>query len=124
MTDSVTYWLFRRAMEKRKPVACLYNGFPRALCPIILGHSDGREKALVWQFAGEAERGNVPDWKCFFLSKVASARLVDAPWDVGPGPHGAAQSCVKNVDVDVNPDSPYDPRQRLSWQRAKNWDKH
>jgi hypothetical protein len=116
MAQSPTYRLFLRAMEERKPVACLYDDRPRALCPIVLGHSGGRERALVWQFAGEAERGRVPDWKCFYLAKVAKAQLVDAPWNAGPGPHGAAQSCVKEVDVDVNPNSPYRPKRRLSWQ--------
>ena len=114
MAHSAAYHLFHRAMAERKPVACLYNGYARALCPIILGRSGGAEKALVWQFAGDAERGRVPGWKCLALSEVADATLVDAPWHEAPGPHGGPQSCVKEVDLDVNPNSPYGPRRRMS----------
>ena len=30
--------------------SCMYDGYPRAICPIILGHSEGAEKALTFQF--------------------------------------------------------------------------
>jgi len=113
MARSAAYHLFHRAMAERRPVACLYNGHARALCPIILGHSDGAEKALVWQFAGDAEHGRVPGWKCLILSEVANATLVDAPWHEAPGQHSGPQSCVKEVDLDVNPASPYAPKRRL-----------
>jgi hypothetical protein len=50
--SSRNYTLFERAMRLRKPVFCLYDGYPRELCPIILGHSQGEEKALTYQFGG------------------------------------------------------------------------
>src|SRR5690349_12225025 len=49
---SSTYALFAQAMAERKQILCLYDGHPRALCPIILGHTGGQEMALVYQFAG------------------------------------------------------------------------
>lgn len=115
MTESATYRLFYRAMADRRPIVCMYHGYPRAVCPIILGHTDGHEKALVYQFAGASSRGarGARGWKCLTLSDVDGAELIDGPWHDGGGPHGAAQSCVKTVDVDVNPDSPYDPKRRL-----------
>lgn len=114
---SETYLLFERAMRERKPVICMYDGYPRAVCPIILGHSDGVEKALAYQFDGAGSKGPVRgDWKCLFLSKVDNAEIVDGPWQAGSS-HKTSQSCVKDVDLDVNPNSPFHPKRRLTVSR-------
>ena len=36
--------MFGQAMASRKEILCLYYGYPRELCPIILGRSQGQEK--------------------------------------------------------------------------------
>lgn len=36
---SSNYRLFEQAMRTRKPIACMYEGHPRELCPIVLGYS-------------------------------------------------------------------------------------
>jgi hypothetical protein len=114
---SRTYELFAEAMAARRPVACIYQGHPRAICPIILGRSDGEEKALTWQFAGYGSKGAVRgQWKCLSLADVRDAEIIDGPWQSGRQ-HKQAQSCVKDVDLDVNPDSPYQPRRRLTHLR-------
>lgn len=110
---SRTYELFAKAMASRRPIACIYQGRPRAICPIILGWSDGAEKALTWQFAGSGSQGPVRgQWKCLVLSEVRNAEIVHGPWRSGER-HRQAQTCVKQVDFDVNPDSPYEPKRRL-----------
>lgn len=110
---SRTYQLFAEAMAARKPVVCMYDGHPRALCPIILGHSDGAEKALTFQFEGSGSQGPVRgQWKCLFLADVTKTEMVDGPWRSGRQ-HSQAQNCVRVVDLDVNPDSPYAPKRRL-----------
>ena len=105
---SATYQLLARAIRERKQMLCSYDGYRREICPTILGHSDGREKALVFQFAGETSKGPLkdPDWKCFEVAAVTNAKLRDGPWFTGRR-HQQSQSCVKNVDLDVNPDNPY-----------------
>lgn len=111
---SSTYQLFAQAMAGRKQVLCTYDGYPREVCPVILGHSKGREAALVYQFAG-GSRSGLPkggQWKCFSLSKASGVRLRDGPWRAGSS-HRRPQSCVEIVDLDVNPDSPYDPLRRF-----------
>ena len=100
-------------MAARKQVLCTYESYPRELCPVILGHREGREVALVYQFAG-GSRSGLPkggQWKCLSLSKVRDLRLRDGPWRADSG-HRRPQSCVEIVDLDVNPDSPYDPLRR------------
>lgn len=102
------------AMKKRQQILCTYDGFPRELCPVILGHTNGEEKALIYQFAGSSGSGLPPrgDWKCLFLSKVRDAQRRDGPWRAGAS-HQQAQTCVEIVDLDINPSSPYNPRRSL-----------
>jgi predicted DNA-binding transcriptional regulator YafY len=111
---SPTYDLFDQAINDRKQVFCTYDGYPREICPIILGHTNGQEVALAYQFAGESKSGLPPEgqWKCFRLSKVNDVQLRDGPWHDGDG-HTKHQNCVKVVDLDVNPDSPYQPKRRV-----------
>jgi hypothetical protein len=110
---TATYKLFEKAMRTRKPVVCIYDGYPRAVCPIILGHSDGAEKSLTYQFGGTSSDGPVfGDWKCFSLAKVGDAEITDGPWRSGDS-HKASQTCVKEVDLDINPNSPFNPKRRL-----------
>jgi len=108
---SLNYRLFARAIEQRRQVVCVYDGYRRELCPIILGHKrSGEEVALTFQFAGESSRGlpSEGSWRCLLLSSASDVRLRDGPWRSGPS-HRRPQSCVDIVEFDVNPSSPYKP---------------
>jgi hypothetical protein len=111
---SPTYDLFVQAIADRKQILCTYAGKRRELCPIILGHSQGEEKALTYQFSGESDSRLPPGgtWKCLFLAKVSEVQLRDGPWYAGNS-HSQRQRCVEVVDIDVNPESPYNPKRRL-----------
>jgi hypothetical protein len=117
---SSAYNQFVEAMAERKQILCVYDGYPRELCPIVLGHTKEQEEvALVYQFAG-GSKGGLPragQWKCFRLSKVSDVKLRDGPWRTGSG-HMQQQTCVADVDFDVNPQSPYNPRRRLTALRG------
>jgi hypothetical protein len=109
-----TYAVFAQAMAERKQIVCRYDGYARELCPVVLGHTDREEVALVYQFAG-ASKSRLPpggQWKCLRLSKVTDVELRDGPWRAGSS-HRQAQTCVESVDLDVNPASPYAPRRRI-----------
>jgi hypothetical protein len=111
---SLNYAQFERAMRMRKQIVCMYGGYPRELCPIILGHSQGQEKALTYQFGGQSKSGLPPrgEWRCLWLSKVSKVRLRDGPWFAGSS-HTQPQGCVEIVDLDVNPSSPYHPKRPI-----------
>ena len=112
---SATHALFVEAMRERKQILCTYQGHVRELCPILLGRTGLEEKALVFQFAGRTSSGPIAppgEWKCLKLNDVHDARLRDGPWHAGEG-HSAAQSCMKMVEYDVNPESPYSPAFQL-----------
>src|SRR5687767_6742187 len=113
MTSSA-YKRFAWAIETRTPIVCLYGGRRREICPIILGHTNDEEVALVWQTGGDTSAGPVDraDWKCFRLGKVRNIEVGAGQWRAGLS-HQQAQSCVKQVDYDSNPDSPYSPTRSL-----------
>jgi hypothetical protein len=111
---SQTYRLLAQAMAARQQIICTYDDHPRELCPIVLGHSGGQEKALTYQFAGRSKSGLPPrgQWRCLFLSRVRSVELREGPWHAGDS-HTQPQGCVQIVDLDINPTSPYKPKRRL-----------
>jgi hypothetical protein len=112
---SYVYKLFEQAMIDGKQILCTYRGRHRELRPIILGHSKGREKALTYQFGGQSNTDLPPggQWRCLWLSEVRDVRPRDGHWYVG-NRHNQPQDCVEIVDLDVNPESPYNPKRRLS----------
>lgn len=111
---SQTYELIAHAMATRQQVLCVYLGHARALCPTILGHTDGEECTLAYQFAGGASSGLPPggEWKCLRVSNMTNVELRQGKWLTGSR-HSKRQMCVKDVDIDVNPASPYEPKRSL-----------
>jgi hypothetical protein len=100
---SPVYQLMRKAMAERKQVVCFFGGFPREVCPIIIGRGKGRERVFVYQFGGGSSTGLRPggDWRCLDLARVTNVALRDGPWIVG-GSHTREQPCIDEVDLDVN----------------------
>jgi hypothetical protein len=111
---SVNYAQFEQAMRLRMQIVCMYGGYPRELCPVILGHSQGQEKALTYQFGGRSKSGLPPqgEWRCLWLSKVCDVELREGQWFAGSS-HTRPQGCVEIVDLDVNPSSPYHPKRPI-----------
>ena len=99
--SSSTYAIFRNAILREQQVTCLYEGRPRELCPHIIGTNvSGEEVVLAWQFAGMSS-GKLPQWRCLKLANVRDARACDGRWYSG-GSHRTLQTCVSNIDLDVN----------------------
>jgi predicted nucleic acid-binding protein len=110
---SETFRVFRQAILDKKQITCTYSGVYRELCPHILGHSGGEEKALVFQFAGKS-RSALPEggeWRCLKLSEVRNVRLREGRWYSGAR-HRRTQKCVETVYVDVNTAVPNQPGRR------------
>jgi hypothetical protein len=107
---SEVFKLFHRAILDRQQITCTYEGRYREICPHVLGHSGGAEKALVFQFAGASSKGLPPggEWRCLFLSGVSDVTLREGRWHSGSG-HSTTQSCVEDVYIDVNTEVPNQP---------------
>jgi uncharacterized protein len=115
MGHSTVFTLFHRAILRRQHVTCEYKGHYREVCPYILGHKDGREAALVYQFGGTSSRG-LPrggEWRCLSLSEVHDPVARDGQWH-GDAKHSRTQRCVDVVFVDVNINVPNQPGRRLT----------
>jgi hypothetical protein len=100
---SPTYKLFREAIFTERQVHCAYDGYPRELCPVILGYSDGDEKVLAYQVGGTSSKGlsREGEWKCLRVTKIRNPTMRDGLWREGEQ-HGQMQSCIREVDVDIN----------------------
>ena len=109
-----TYGLFAWTAQNHVRLFCRHEGLEREICVIIVGHTGGVEKALVWQVAGETSQGplRMPGWRCLTLSKVSDAEPCAGNW-VSGARHDTRQTCVSEVDYDANEASPYDPKQSL-----------
>jgi uncharacterized protein len=107
---SSAFRLFHQAILNRQQVTCVYQGLEREICPHILGHRDGVESALVFQFGGRSSRSlpRAGEWRCLRLADVENVRLRDGDWHSGVG-HQRTQRCVDDVYVDVNEAVPNQP---------------
>jgi hypothetical protein len=82
---SLTYQLITQAIIMRREVLCTYGGFARELCPIVLGHTEGRERVLAFQFAGGSKNG-LPQggqWKCLDVAEMSKVKLRGGRWFLG-----------------------------------------
>lgn len=99
---SITYEVFREAIQKKKPVSCTYKGLYREICPHTLGHTADHEQALSFQFAGQSSRGLPPEgeWRCMKLDDVQDAKLIAGSWHTADN-HSRPQTCVKQIEFEV-----------------------
>ncbi len=103
LKTSAAYRLFREAILTERQITCRYDGRYRELCPHIIGHTGNAEKVLAWQFGGESKGGLPPGgmWRCFTLDRVSKVQMREGPWHSG-GKHKTAQTCVAEIDLDIN----------------------
>jgi hypothetical protein len=108
------YGIFREAILGEKQVTCTYGGHYRELCPHIIGHKDGDEKVLVFQFGGSSSTRLPPrgEWRCLQVARVEDARIRDGEWHTGTL-HQVTQKCVEDIDLDINVHVRKRPRLRL-----------
>ena len=107
------FQLFHRAILNQHQITCLYKGGHREFSPHILGHTGGREVALVYQFDGGSSR-KLPtkgEWRCICLSEIEDAKIQGGRWHTGSS-HRKSQRCVASVYVDVNISVPNQPGRR------------
>lgn len=74
---SPVYERFVEAMRKEMQILCIYDGHVREVWPVMVGQTEGEEKALVFQTGGGSNQ-RLPAkgaWKCFQLSKVRNIKF-------------------------------------------------
>ena len=100
---SANYRLIRKAIIAEQQITCHYNGHYRELCPHILGHTNGEEKLLAFQFGGKSSKPLPRDgeWRCLVVAEMRNVAARDGSWGAGSS-HRTEQSCVAEVDLDIN----------------------
>lgn len=75
---------------------------------------------MAYQFAGSSGSGLPPEgqWKCLRLSEMTNVEIRQGKWLTGSR-HSKRQTCVQDVDIDVNPASPYKPKRPLKAIKRK-----
>ncbi len=101
-----TYRLVRKAVVEKRPIAGVYQGRRRLLCPHRLGRNkEGQFRVLCYQYGGESESGLQPagspaNWRCIALEKLTEVVLLQGAWRTAPN-HSRPQTCVAEADVDA-----------------------
>lgn len=107
------YRLVSTAAVQQRPIAALYDGIRRLLCPHVLGYNrPGEWRVFCYQYGGETKDGPLLAggegiWRCLALRKLSSVELLDSPWRTAPH---APQRCVEHIEVDADDYSGGDPQ--------------
>jgi len=97
--------LVRAAAIQHQPIAALYEGAQRLLCPHVVGYNQpGEWRVFCYQFGGETNSGPRLEsgkgiWRCLSLRKLSCVQLLDGPWRSEPH---ARQRCVESIEVDAD----------------------
>jgi hypothetical protein len=103
---SEIYELLHLAAARRQPVAAVYDGLPRLLCPHVLGRKSGRLHVFFYQFGGSSSSGlpitpdGVGGWRCLAVEKLSQVEWsADARHSEPRAPH---QTCIDEIDFDAD----------------------
>ena len=97
----------RVAIVHRRPIAALYRGRRRLLCPHRLGWNKHRRlQVLCYQYGGDSESGLKPagasdNWRCLAVENLSQGELLDGPWQTAEN-HSRPQTCIESVELDVD----------------------
>jgi hypothetical protein len=97
--------LVSAAAVQHRPIAALYDGTRRLLCPHVLGHNQpGERRVFCYQYGGETKSGPLPRggggiWRCLALSKLSMVEVLVGPWRTEA--HGP-QRCVEQIELDAD----------------------
>jgi hypothetical protein len=101
------YDLLCAAAARKQPVAAIYDGFPRLLCPHVLGRNrEGRLRAFCYQFGGSSGSGlrvgpeGIGGWRCIAVEKLSQVEIRVGAWRTES--RSSPQHCVQEIDFDAD----------------------
>ena len=112
---SEIYDLLRLAAARKRPVAAIYDGLLRLLCPHVLGRKSGRLHAFCYQYGGESHSGlpwvpeGMGEWRCLAVEKLSQVEWRGDAWHTEP--RSPRQTCIDEVDFDIDAQPKEDPQQ-------------
>jgi hypothetical protein len=101
------YRVVSTAAVRHLPIAALYDGTRRLLCPHVLGYNrpgqaSGECSAISTgekQWGGPLPTSGTGIWRCLSLKKLSNVEWLDGPWRTEPH---APQHCVEHIQVDAD----------------------
>ena len=108
------YELLHLGAARRQPVAAVYDGLPRLLCPHVLGRKSGRLHVFFYQFGGSSHSGlpitpdGVGGWRCLAVEKLSQVEWSVDAWHTEP--RAARQTCIDDVDFDADAQREEEPQ--------------
>jgi hypothetical protein len=106
LPETETYRLIRRAILNSEQVIATYGNHRREMCPHALGHdSNGEEKVLFYQFAGQSSsplgpEGSPENWRCMRVANLLNVVTRPGTWHTASNGHSSPSSCMTRVDLD------------------------
>src|SRR5882724_12903848 len=100
------YATLRRAVLAKQPVAAIYEGRQRFLCPHILVWTEvGLPHLVSYQYGGDSEHGlgeegSPGNWRCMAVEILRSVELREGPWKTASN-YRLPHPYVPQVDVAV-----------------------
>ncbi len=99
------YEVIKQAIIDKSSISATYQGYHREMNPHVIGTKNGRKQALFYQFGGESSSGTITqnsksNWRCMPIDQLSNVKVTDKGWHTAEN-HGAAQSCVDKIDVEV-----------------------
>jgi len=112
---SEIYEILCVAVARRRPVAAVYDGLLRLVCPHVLGRKAGRLHVFCYQFGGNSASGlakaleGMGGWRCLAVEKLSQVELRADAWHTQP--RSPQQTCIDEVDFDIDAQPKEDPQQ-------------
>ena len=112
---SEIYELLRLAAARRQPVAAIYDGLLRLLCPHVLGRKSGRLHMFCYQFGGDSASGlamaseGMGGWRCLAVEKLGQVELRADAWHTEP--RAPRQTCIDEIEFDADHQPAEHPQQ-------------
>ena len=103
------YRIIREAIINKQQIIAVYHGYPREMCPHVIGTKHGRPQALFYQFGGSSKSGLSPvgslaNWRCIPVDDLTNVSARNGQWHTASN-HSRKQTCVDLVDVEVTFDA-------------------
>ena len=111
---SEVYAILRLAATRKQPVAAIYDGLLRLLCPHVLGRKSGRLHMFCYQFGGRSNSGlptgseKVGGWRCLAVERLSQVDFRAEAWHTAP--RSPRQTCIDEVDFDTDAQPEVNPQ--------------
>ncbi len=100
---SASFKMIFEAIRDKAVVECTYRGYVRQCCPHAIGHSDGVERVLMYQFAGGSSTG-LPaggEWRCMDINAISKISVRQRErWRTGLS-NLRPRGCIEHVLIQV-----------------------